>query len=170
MEQRKPVVGVRLEIEVLEDRVVPSALAISALSNPDAYLHQIPARTGGAAFQSGSLLTVDLRNKVGNPGHDTATIIDDGKGGIQVSWDGGPVHSFSGISQIVFNSAQTQTEQITFELAGPLAAPLDVQLNLNGKDNIVTEQVGNNGVVPSGLTFEIVTVRHNATTETTVTP
>jgi hypothetical protein len=170
MEQRKPVVGVRLEIEILEDRVVPSALAIGSIGNFDSYLHQIPARTGGAAFQTGSLLTVDLRNKVGHPGTDTASIIDDGKGDIQVSWDGGPVHSFTGVSQIVFNSAVTQTEQVTFQLSGPLATPLDVQLNVNGKDNIVTEQVGNNGVVPSGLTFEIMTLRHNATTEITVTP
>jgi hypothetical protein len=155
MEKRRPVVGVRLEIEVLEDRVVPSGLTIRPLGNPDSYLHHIPPSTGGAAFQTGSLLTVDLRNKVGQPGLDTATIIDDGKGDIQVSWDGGPVHSFMGISQIVFNSAQTQTEQVAFVLTGPLATPLDVQLNLNGKHNIVTEQVGNNGVVPSGLTFEI---------------
>jgi hypothetical protein len=176
MNQHKPVVGVRLEIELLEDRAVPSALAPNSLGNADqylhgdSYLHQIAPDTGGAAFQTGSLLTVDLRNKVGQPGQDTTTIIDDGKGGIQVSWDGGPVHSFTGISQIVFNSAQTQNEQVTFKLAGPLATPLDVQLNLNGKDNIVTEQVGNNGVIPSGLTFEIVTLRHNATTQTIVTP
>jgi hypothetical protein len=170
MGQRKPVVGVRLEIEVLEGRVVPGALTISSVGIADSYIHHIEPRTGGAAFQTGSLLTVDLRNKVGQPAHDTATIIDDGNGGIQVSWDGGPVHAFTGISQIVFNSAETQTEQVTFELAGPLAAPLDVQLNVNGKDNIVTEQVGNNGVVPSGLTFEIVSVRHNSTSEITVTP
>jgi hypothetical protein len=170
MEQRKSVVGVRLEIEVLEGRVVPSALAISPIGSSDSYLHsETPPRTGGAAFQTGSLLTVDLRNKVGQPGLDTLTIIDDGKGEIRVSWDGGPVHSFTGISQIVFNSTQTQTEKVAFELTGPLTKPLDVQLNLNGKDNIVTEQVGNNGVVPSGLTFEIVTLRPSGTTQTTVT-
>jgi hypothetical protein len=170
MERRKPVVGVRLEIEVLEDRAMPGGLAISSIGNFDSYLHQTPPRTGGAAFQTGSLLTVDLRNKVGQPGLDTLNIIDDGKGDIQVTWDGGPVHSFTGVNQIVFNSAVTQTEQVTFQLSGPLATPLDVHLNLNGKDNIVTEQVGNNGMVPSGLTFEITTLRHNATTEITVTP
>jgi hypothetical protein len=170
MKQCKPIIGVRLEVEVLEGRVVPSGLTMSSIGTLDSYLHQIPARTGGAAFQTGSVLTVDLRNKVGQPGLDTATIVDDGKGDIQVSWDGGPVHSFTGVSQIVFNSATTQTEQVAFQLTGPLTKPLDVQLNLNGKDNIVTEQVGNNGVVPSGLTFEIVTLRHNASTQATVTP
>ena len=169
MKQCKPIVGVRLDVEVLEDRAVPSGLTMSSIGALDSYLHQTPPRTGGAAFQTGSVLTVDLRNKVGQPGLDTLSIVDDGKGDIQVSWDGGPVHSFSGVSQVVFNSATTQTEQVSFQLTGPLTAPLDVQLNLNGKDNIVSEQVGNNGVLPSGLTFEIVTLRHNATTETTAT-
>ena len=172
MTQRRPNVGVRLQIEVLENRVVPTGFAISslALGSADQYLHQINPRTSGAAFQTGSLLTVDLRNKVGQPGLDTLSIIDDGKGNIQVSWDGGPVHSFKGINQIVFNSAQTQTEQVAFKLTGPLVTSLDVQLNLNGKDNVVTEQVGNNGVVPNGLTFEIVAVRHNSTIQTIITP
>ncbi|HEV3261330.1 MAG TPA: hypothetical protein VG013_31045 [Gemmataceae bacterium] len=145
-------------LEALEDRVVPSVFSVHT-----------PPRTGGAAFQTGSLLTVDLRNKVDQPGLNTVTIIDDGKGDIQVSWDGGPVHSFTGVSQIVVNSARTITEQVGFELTGPLAAPLNVQLNLNGINNVVTEQVGNNGVLPSGLTFDIVTLRHNGDTEVNVT-
>ena len=139
-------------LEALEGRVVPS--------------HMLP-RTGGAAFQTGSLLTVDLQNK---PRHNAVMIVDDGKGDIQVSWDGGPVHSFSGISQLVVNSKRIDSEDVTFELSGPLATPLNVQLNLNGKNNTVTEQVGNNGVAPSGLTFDIDTLRHDGTTEITVTP
>jgi hypothetical protein len=79
-------------------------------------------------------------------------------------------HSFTGISQIVVTSTRTITAQPRFELTGPLVAPLDVQLNLNGVNNLVTEQVGNNGVVPSGLTFDIVSLRHESTTEVTVTP
>jgi hypothetical protein len=152
---------------MLEDRLVPSRV-VTPLENPLEI--RAEPRTGGAAFQTGSLLTVDLRNKVGQPGLDTATIVDDGKGDIQVSWDGGPVHSFTGVSQIVLNTARTVTEQVDFRLTAPLTAPLDVQLNLNGINNTVTEQVGNNGVVPGGLTFEVATLRHNGNTQVTVTP
>jgi hypothetical protein len=148
-------------LEMLEDRVLPSLW----IDSP-----RVPARTGGATFQSGSLLTVDLRTKAGEPGLETVSIADDGKGDIQVSWDGGPVHSFTGINKIVVNSAPIGTEQVAFKLTGPLTTPLDVQLNLNGVNNTVSEQVGNNGVVPSGLTFEVATLRHNGNTQVTVTP
>jgi hypothetical protein len=148
-------------LERLEDRVVPSLW----IESP-----KTPPRTGGGAFQTGSLLTVDLRTKAGDPGLETVSIVDDGKGDIQVEWDGGPVHSFTGIGQIVLNSAPISNEQVTFKLTGPLTAPLDVQMNLNGMNNTVTEQVGNNGVVPSGLTFEVMTVRNNGTTSVNVTP
>lgn len=130
----------------------------------------VSPRTGGIAEQVGSLLIVDLRNKVGQPGLDTATVVDDGKGDIQVNWDGGPVHSFSGVKQIVIDSAPTVTEQITLQLTGPLTAPLSVQLNLSGINNTVTEQVGGDGTPPAGLDVSIDTLRNNGTTVVNVTP
>jgi len=129
-----------------------------------------PLRTGGAAVQTGSLVTVDLRNKFGQPGLDTLLIVDDGAGDVQVSWDGGPIHSFAGVNQIVFNSKPTVTEQVTLKLNGPLTVPLDVQLNLSGIHNTVVEQVGDGGVAPSGLDVDIQTLRPNGTTAVSVTP
>ena len=96
--------------------------------------------------------------------------MDDGKGDIQVSWDGGPVHSFSGVTQIVISSAPTQTDQITLQLNGPLTTPLSVQLNLSGINNTVTEEVGDNGTPPAGLDVSIDTLRNNGTTVVDVTP
>jgi len=148
-------------LEVLEDRCLPTIFIIP-------HGPPTPLRTGGAAFQTGSLLTVDLRNKFQQPGLITVDIVDDGKGDIQVSWDGGPVHSFTGISQIVVNSKATITEQATLDLTGPLTVPLDVQLNLSGLQNVVTEHVGDGGVVPSGLNVDVVTLRPNGTTQVTV--
>ena len=127
-------------------------------------------RTSGVAVQSGSLLTVVLEHKVGQPGLDTVKVVDDGKGDIQVNWDGGPVHSFSGVGQIVIDSMPTQTEQVTLQLNGPLVVPLGVQLNLTGKNNTVTEEVGDNGASPAGLDVSIDTLRHNGTTVVNVTP
>jgi hypothetical protein len=169
MQLHKPNIAVRLEVEFLEDRALPSLLTITpvaSLPHSDAY----SPRTGGEAVQTGSLLTVYLRNKVDQPALDTVKVVDDGKGDMQVSWDGGPVHAFTGISQIVVNSKPTVTEEVTFELSGGLTEPLDVQLNLSGIHNIVTEHMGGNGVAPSGLTVDIATLRHNGITEVTVTP
>jgi hypothetical protein len=150
-------------LEVLEDRLMPTIFIIP-------HGPPTPLRTGGAAVQTGSLLTVIVRDKFDQPQHDSVTIVDDGAGDVQVSWDGGPVHAFTGISQVVVDSKATLTEVANFELTGNLTAPLSVQFNLAGINNIVTEQVGNNGVVPSGLTFDVVTLRHNGTTNVTVTP
>jgi hypothetical protein len=150
-------------LEVLEDRFMPT------LFIPIPHGPPTPPRTGGEAVQTGSVLTVDLRNKVGQPGLDTITIVDDGAGDVQVSWDGGRVHSFTGIGQVLVNAAPTVTEVANFQLTGELTVPLNVQLNLSGINNTVTEQVGNNGVVPSGLAFDLVTLRPNGTTQVTVT-
>jgi hypothetical protein len=152
-------------VEALEERCLFSIFTFrtmpGSLTTP---------RTGGAAVQTGSLVTVDLRNKVGQPGLDTLLIVDDGAGDVQVSWDGGPVHSFAGVNQIVFNSKPTVTEQVTLKLTGPLTVPLDVDLNLSGIDNSVVEQVGGNDVAASGLSVNIVTLRPNGTTAVSVTP
>ena len=154
-------------VEALEERrlfsliLFPPGRGIDGVNLP---------RTGGIAVQSGSLLTVVLDNKVGQHGLDTVTVVDDGKGDIQVNWDGGPVHSFSGVSQIVIDSMPTQTEQVTLQLNGPLTVPLGVQLNLSGINNTVTEQVGDNGTPPAGLDVSIDTLRNNGTTVVNVTP
>lgn len=149
-------------LEVLEDRCLPSGPGGGS---------GIPSgifRTSGAAFQTGSLLTVVVLNKVGEPGTESATITDDGKGDIQVSWDGGAVHSFTGVKDVVLISQPTKTEQVSVNLTGPLTAPLDVQLFLGGKDNTVTEHVGNSGVSPNGLDVTVVNERHHANTTVTV--
>jgi hypothetical protein len=45
----RPIIGVRLQIEILEDRVVPGLLTVSPIGNsdsyihPDAYIHALPA-------------------------------------------------------------------------------------------------------------------------------
>jgi hypothetical protein len=175
MEQRRPNIAVRLEVEFLEDRALPSLLVTTPVAsilpfdsyNPrDAY----NPRTGGGAVQTRSLLTVELGNKLGQPGIESLKVVDDGKGDIQVSWNGGPVHSFTGISKIVVDSKHTKTEDVTLELTGPLTVPLDVQLQLGGIKNTVTENLGGNGVDPRGLTVDIDTLRHKGTTEVTVTP
>jgi len=85
-----------------------------------------------------------------------------------VSWDGGPVHSFTGVKDIVLVSQPTQTEQVTVNLTGELTTPLDVQLFLGGKDNTVTENVGDSGVTPKRLEVSVINERRHAHTTVTV--
>jgi hypothetical protein len=107
---------------------------------------------------------VDLHTHIQLPGLESILIQDDGAGSVRVEWDGGPIHSFTGVRDIVVNSEPTVTERVAFDLTGPLTVPLNVQLNLGGQNNVITEQ-GFGLVPPSGLTFDIVTLRHNGTTE-----
>ena len=154
-------------LEVLEERRLFSLILFPPGLGIDGF--RLP-RTGGIAVQSGSLLTVVLDNKVGQSGLDTVKVVDDGNGDIQVNWDGGPIHSFSGVGQIVIDSMPTQTEQVTLQLNGPLTTPLSVKLNLSGINNTVTEEVGDNGTPPAGLDVSIDTLRNNGTTAVNVTP
>ena len=163
-------------VEVLEERRLFSEVSLTPgivfRTGPGVvqFGSLISPRTGGIAEQTGSLLVVDLRNKVGQAGLDAVTVVDDGEGDIQVNWDGGPVHSFSGVTQIVINSAPTVTEQITLQINGPLTTPLSMQLDLSGINNTVSEQVGGNGTPPAGLDISIDTLRNNGTTVVNVTP
>jgi hypothetical protein len=145
-------------LEALEDRCLPSVFIPHGPPTP--------SRVGGAAALVGDVLTVDLRNLVNQPALINLTIVDDGHGDVAVEWNGVNVHSFTGVRDIVVNTAPTVTERVTFDLTGPLTAPLNVQLNLGGINNTVTEH-GVGLVPPSGLTFDIVTLRPNGTTQVT---
>jgi hypothetical protein len=49
-----------------------------------------------------------------------------------------------------------------------LTTPLDVRLFLGGKDNTVTENVGDSGVTPKRLELSVINERHHAKTTVTV--
>jgi hypothetical protein len=72
----------------------------------DIVLHH---RTGGIAVQSGSLLTVT----VDRPRTNVVQITNEGAGNVQVEWNGGPVHTFSGVAEIVVNARNARKDQVT---------------------------------------------------------
>jgi hypothetical protein len=160
MEPRKPNVAVRLELELLEDRVVPGKLVTTAaisVHSPDSYL---PLRTdGGVALQSGSALTIILSRE---PAVSTLQITDDGKGDIQASWDGGPIHSFTGIDHIAVTSrvGSNNTDEVTYTLTGPLTGTQNVDIDLHAAQNFVTAVLGSQGLATPGLTFNVAKQDH----------
>jgi hypothetical protein len=78
----------------------------------DTVLHR---RTGGIAIQSGSLLTVT----VDRPRTNVVQITNEGAGNVQVEWNGGPVHSFSGVANIIVDAKNARKDQVTLTDATP---------------------------------------------------
>ena len=82
------------EVKPLESRLLLSR----QVSFPDGTSIIFPTfahlpRTGGVSEQSGSVLSIG----VGQPATNTVQVTDLGQGRIQAEWNGGPVHSFTGI-------------------------------------------------------------------------
>jgi hypothetical protein len=107
----------QVTIDLTAPRTSPAALAAGSLAATDAaipggghareIIHH--ARTSGLAVQSGSLLTVT----VNRPHVDVVTINNQGGGAVQVEWNGGPMHSFSGVDTIVVDMKNGREDQVT---------------------------------------------------------
>jgi hypothetical protein len=113
----------RPQIEALENRLVPvrcAPLGNGVFCMPEVSPHTDSAaaqvgsvllphqssvlRTGGAAFQEGSVLHVVLSQQADNE----ATFTDDGRGDISVEWNGHTPPTFHGVSQVVIDSLGQQ--------------------------------------------------------------
>jgi len=67
------------------------------------------ARTSGTAIQSGSILTVT----VNRPTTNVVQLTNMSAGAVQVEWNGGAVHSFTGIETIVVDTSNARKDQVT---------------------------------------------------------
>ena len=111
------------EVKPLESRLLLSR----QVSFPDGTSFIFPTflhlpRTGGVSEQSGTILGIG----VGQPTTNTVQVTDDGQGGIQAEWNGGPVHSFTGIRSSVIQTERSRSNQITFNLTSPRTGPTAV--------------------------------------------
>jgi hypothetical protein len=91
--------------------------------------HELPIRwdpnlprTGGISVQSGTVVSIG----VGQPQGNTVQINDNEAGDVQGEWNGGPVHSFTGVSSTVIQAERARSNQITFHLTGPRPSPTAV--------------------------------------------
>ncbi len=69
----------------------------------------ILVRTSGHAVQTNSILTLT----VNRPRTNVVQITNEGAGNAQVEWNGGPVHSFSGVGEILVNTRNARKDQVT---------------------------------------------------------
>ena len=108
------------EVKPLESRVLLSR----QVSFPDGTSFSFPTflhlpRTGGVSEQSGTILGIGVGQRTTN----TAQVTDDGQGGIQAEWNGGPIHSFSSIKSTVIQAQRARNNQITFNLTSTRTSP-----------------------------------------------
>ncbi len=115
------------EVKPLESRLLLSR----QVSFPDGssfifrtFLH-LP-RTGGVSEQRGTVLGIG----VGQPTTNTVQVTETGQGGIQAQWNGGPVHSFTGIRSSVIQTERSRTNQITFNLTSSRTSPTALAVGL----------------------------------------
>jgi hypothetical protein len=115
------------EVKPLESRLLLSR----QVSFPDGTSIIFPTflrlpRTGGVSEQSGTVLGIGVGQRTTN----TVQVTNDGQGGIQAEWNGGPVHSFTSIKATVIQVQRARRNQITFNLTSTRTSPTEVMVGL----------------------------------------
>ena len=110
------------EVKPLESRLLLSQA--QRLSFPDGTSFVFPTfvhlpRTGGVSVQKGTVLSIGVGQVRGN----TLNVTDDGNGDVQAEWNGGPLHSLTGIKSTVIEAQRASHNQITFSLTGVRTGP-----------------------------------------------
>jgi hypothetical protein len=93
---------------VLVGSVVPIEAATPGRSGHASDIVRVH-RTSGLAVESGSLLTVT----VDRPKTNLVQITNESAGNVQVEWNGGPAHSFSGVETVVVDTTKAGKDQVT---------------------------------------------------------
>jgi hypothetical protein len=127
------------EVKPLESRMLLSR----QVSFPDGTSFILPTflhlpRTGGVSKESGAVLGIG----VGQPTTNTVEVTDDGPGRVQAQWNGGPVHSFTGISSSVIETARSRSNQITFNLTSSRTSPTTFAVGLHVPTDAVLSSDG----------------------------
>ena len=113
------------EVKALESRLLLSRS--QTVSFPDGssvvfpvFLH-LP-RTGGVSVQRGTVVGIGVGQHTTN----SVQVTDDGAGDDTDEWNGGPVHSFTGITSTVIQLQRARTNQITIQLTTQRTGPAAV--------------------------------------------
>ena len=67
-------------------------------------------RTSGMAVQTGTALSVTVNKPTSNQ----VVILDQGEGAVEVVWNGGAIHSFTGVTTILVEAKKANNDSITF--------------------------------------------------------
>ena len=95
-------------------------------------------RTGGVSTQVGAIIGIG----VGHPPGNAVQINDEGAGNYQADWNGGPVHSFTGVQAIGLFAERATHGHITINLTNSSAAAPQVGLDESGRADAVHANTG----------------------------
>jgi hypothetical protein len=107
----------------LEGRLLPNGTGHTAL--PDAR----GTTRGGVAIQTGTLLGVTVDRFAPNTVH----VAYDGAGDVQVKWNAGRYHSFSGVETVDIHAQGVRRDTMTFTLAGQASPAFVVAAGSSGQ-------------------------------------
>jgi hypothetical protein len=106
-------------VNPLESRFLLSGLEPRGGTTGGDDLPRLLPRTGGVSVQTGSELGIG----VGQPTANTVQVTDDHVGNVQAQWNGGPLHSFTGVTTTFIEAERTQFNQVVFNLTSPRTGP-----------------------------------------------
>lgn len=110
------------DVNPLESRFLLSAPDPRGGTTGGDDLPRILPRTGGVFVQTGSELGIG----VGQPTTNTVQVTDDHAGNVQAQWNGGPLHSLTGITTTFILAERARHDQITFTLTSLMTHPAAV--------------------------------------------
>jgi hypothetical protein len=109
----------QITVQLSSQRTTPAIVAVGAIVPTDRALasageHPFKAktsRTSGFASQSGSVLTITADRQTTN----TVEISNDGAGAVAAKWNGGAVHSFTGVDTIVVDTHNAKNDLVAID-------------------------------------------------------
>jgi hypothetical protein len=109
----------QIMIQLTSQRTGPAAVAVGAMASTDrtiATAGENPfdlktQRTSGSGVQTGSVLTVTVKKSTAN----TVEISNNGGGAVEVKWNGGAVHSFTGVDTIVVDTRNAKKDLVAID-------------------------------------------------------
>jgi hypothetical protein len=105
----------QVTIELIDRVAVPLATELGPTGRAGAgpagsVDHFSVRRTSGTAVQTGSVLSIMVNKQNSN----AVEILDQGAAGVAVEWNGGTVHSFTGVMTIIVQTQRAKNDHITF--------------------------------------------------------
>jgi hypothetical protein len=96
---------------------------------PPPFKPPTPPQEGGVFVQNGAVVDI----VVGQPSGNKVQINSDGAGAYRAHWNGGPVHSLSGVQAVYVFTRRAKRDQITIDLTDPPRASPQVELHPGGR-------------------------------------
>jgi hypothetical protein len=128
-------------VQELESRCL-----LSTGYHPLGHHRLVTALRMGEAVQTGTVVTVS----VNKPTTNTVQVSEGGPGNIQVAWNGGPLHSFTGVGTTIVQAEKARRDQVTFNLDDPATGSPDLAVHHGARTEAVPAGAMGHPMIPAG--------------------